>query len=414
MNPHSEMVYVDSLGKQYLIRDVLGNGDCALLALLHSPGFEAPVSGATELRRGIVSFARGESREACSRVYALLGERNETTFDMYLTRMLDPGFWVGTVAFVWATMAYGVEIKTHFFNDKGQPDSTSTTAFLRRHIPGYEDMELEENKAVHVFFHQYNQMKRCKPAMYNHFATMVLVRTMAADTIVTLNREVEQFNNPWWLTNGNTETTEDSKARKPKKQMNKDERKQYNQKITYEYLKMANRNEQLAEKMAEKIKIAENRTSEIAAQLNIDVDDMDLEVRKENCMEENISTAMTPVKTLTHKYDRRSWKQRATIIFLYLHPQIGNGNAKDVASLTGVNEHTLLGWLSQTKMIQYWITLVESMVAETAVSSLEPDVQDLYCHIDPKSTVCTQKYRRRLGNSNSQLKILFKGGKVRK
>ncbi|MFN9979826.1 MAG: hypothetical protein ACK53Y_07930, partial [bacterium] len=81
-------------------------------------------------------------------------------------------------------------------------------------------MELEENKAVHVFFHQYNQMKRCKPAMYNHFATMVLVRTMAADTIVTLNREVEQFNNPWWLTNGNTETTKDSKARKPKKQMN--------------------------------------------------------------------------------------------------------------------------------------------------------------------------------------------------
>jgi hypothetical protein len=112
--------------------------------------------------------------------------------------------------------------------------------------------------------------------MYNHFEMIVLVRTMPADTIFTLNREVEQFNNPWWLTNGNTETTEDSKARKPKKQMNKDERKQYNQKIMYEYLKMANRNEQIAEKMAKKN--AENQTSEIAAQLNIDVDDMDLEV----------------------------------------------------------------------------------------------------------------------------------------
>jgi len=84
---------------------------------------------------------------------------------------------------------------------------------------------------------------------------------------------------------------------------------------------------------------------------------MDLEVCKENSTEENIGTAMTAVKTLTHKYYRRSWKQRVSIIFLYLHPQIGNGNAKDVASLTGVNEHTLLGWLSQTKMIEYWITL---------------------------------------------------------
>jgi hypothetical protein len=37
-----------------------------------------------------------------------------------------------------------------------------------------------------------------------------------------------------------------------KKQMNKDERKQYNKKITYECLKTANRNEQLAEKMAKK------------------------------------------------------------------------------------------------------------------------------------------------------------------
>jgi hypothetical protein len=77
-------------------------------------------------------------------------------------------------------------------------------------------MELEENKAVHVFFHQYNQMK-CKPVMNNHFAMMVLVRPMLADTSVTLNREVEQFNNPWWLNNANTETTEDSKVRKPKK-----------------------------------------------------------------------------------------------------------------------------------------------------------------------------------------------------
>jgi hypothetical protein len=75
---------------------------------------------------------------------------------------------------------------------------------------------------------------------------------------------------------------------------------------------------------------------------------------------------MAAVRTLTYKYDQRSWKQRATIIFLFLHPQIRNKNSKDVASLTGVNEQTLLGWLSQTKMIEYFDSdLVDSMVAKT-------------------------------------------------
>jgi hypothetical protein len=410
MNLQSDIVFIDSQGNQYLVRDVLGNGDCALLALLHSPGFKAPVSGATELRRGIVTYARGEAREDCVKVYALVAERNGTTFDMYLSKMLEQGFWVGTVAFIWATMAYGVDIKTHFFNDKGMPEISSTVDFLMKHIQGYEDMEMTEDQAVHVFFHQYNQMKRCKPAMYNHFATMVAVRSMENDNLVTLNKEVQDFNQPWWLKTAAMNMN--LKDGKPKKEMNKQERKQHNKNITYEYLKKANTGGQLAEKMAKKLEEAECRDAKIATELKIDVSEMDLEVGHCKKRETNIDTDMSTSRTLTYKYDRRSWKQRATIVFLYLHPQIGNNNVKDTAALTGVNEHTLLGWLSQKKMIEYWIDLVQSMEAKTAIASLDSSVQDLYCHIDPESTVCTKKYEKRINRHDSQIKILFKGGKV--
>ena len=94
--------------------------------------------------------------------------------------------------------------------------------------------------------------------------------------------------------------------------------------------------------------------------------------------------------------------------FPFLHPQIGKNNLKNVSLLTGVNENTLLGWLSQAKMIESWINLVESMVAKTAIASLEPFLQDLYCHIDPESTVCTKKFWKQISSSNRQLKILFK------
>jgi len=42
-------------------------------------------------------------------------------------------------------------------------------------------------------------------------------------------------------------------------------------------------------------------------------------------------------------------------------------------------------------MIEYWIDLVQSMEVKTAIASLDSSVQDLYCHVDPESTVCTKK-----------------------
>jgi len=46
----SDPIFSDASGNHYLVRDVCGAGDCALLALLLSPSFEAPVLGADELR----------------------------------------------------------------------------------------------------------------------------------------------------------------------------------------------------------------------------------------------------------------------------------------------------------------------------------------------------------------------------
>jgi hypothetical protein len=54
----SDVLFVDPLGNQYLVRDVPGDGNCALHALLHNPVFEVPLSGVSELRRGLVEFAR--------------------------------------------------------------------------------------------------------------------------------------------------------------------------------------------------------------------------------------------------------------------------------------------------------------------------------------------------------------------
>ena len=45
----ANIIFSDLKGNRYLVRDVPGAGDCALLALLHNPAFHAPVSGVDEL-----------------------------------------------------------------------------------------------------------------------------------------------------------------------------------------------------------------------------------------------------------------------------------------------------------------------------------------------------------------------------
>jgi len=66
----ANIIFSDLKGNRYLVRDVPGAGDCALLALLHNPAFHAPVSGVDELRRAVMSFSRGESPQDYSKVFS--------------------------------------------------------------------------------------------------------------------------------------------------------------------------------------------------------------------------------------------------------------------------------------------------------------------------------------------------------
>jgi hypothetical protein len=70
-------------------------------------------------------------------------------------------------------MAFGMNINSHYFNDMKRQEFSSTVDFLQRHMPSNEMLNVEEDKTVHVFFHQYRNMNRCKPSMHNHFATFL-------------------------------------------------------------------------------------------------------------------------------------------------------------------------------------------------------------------------------------------------
>ena len=134
------------------MKDTFAAGDCALLSLLSNPRFAAPVSSSTELRRAIVSFARGESRQECFNTYALIGERANMHFEFYLDHVLRPGFWVGTIFYIWTSLAYGCDIRSHFFNEFRETKVESTAKFIKRYFP---QLNLNVDVTIDVFFHQY-------------------------------------------------------------------------------------------------------------------------------------------------------------------------------------------------------------------------------------------------------------------
>jgi len=344
----ADLIFVDSAGKNYLIRDVLGAGDCALLALLHNPNFHAPVSGADGLRTAIVAFARGERHDQCSSVYSLVGERNTLSFDSYVSQVLQQGFWVGTVFFIWVTMCYGIEIRSHYFNANRIPEFSSTCDFLRKHLPDVFADVPNDRTPVHVFFHCYRDMKRCKPTMYNHFATLIPIPHLSqADQ--TLNAEVELEVKPWWTkvdnVNGYDCSLKEVKAQKGKGKLSKIERKKLNEALTFHYLKNCDDGVKVNMEMAKRLEEAQQKEAALAAELNIDVNNLDIGVSAHSATVIVPETDMTRTRRLTDFYDRRSWLQRATIIFLFLHPKIGAENSADTSAFTGVKENTLLCWL---------------------------------------------------------------------
>jgi len=405
----SDPIFVDASGNHYLVRDVAEAGDCALLALLISPSFEAPVSGADELRRAIVSFARGEARDDCSRVFALVGDKSSQTFDGYLNEVLETGFWVGTIAFIWTSMTYGINIVSHFFNEMKQPDSNSTAKFLQLHFPSHFE-NINPNKTVHVFFHQYKNMKRCKPSMYNHFAALVPLVSSDSANNSTWNSSLAAEDKPSW-TQVSTATTLKGKGGKSK--LNKEERKQLNEALTFEYLKNSDQGVRLASEMSEKLERAKRKEEVLAATLSIPVEELDVGVTMPDAIKMDCDTKMTKNRTLSITNENRSWLQRAKIVFIHLHPKIGGRIAKDTAALSSVKVNTLLGWLVQKRFILGWIDLVECMTAGTALQALPLAVQDLFSNVDPESKVCVKRFKNRIKmDDGNQLKMLFKGGKV--
>ena len=411
----ADPIFVDATGNNYLVRDVCAAGDCALLALLMSPTFEAPVSGADELRRAIVSFARGEARDDCSTVFSLIGENSTSTFDGYLSEVLQPKFWVGTIAFIWTSMAYGIDIVSHFFNEHKQPASNSTADFLEKHMPKYCEF-LDRTKSMHIFFHQYKNMRRCKPSMYNHFATLVPVLPSRSENQPTLNASLQSADTPWWTqvsnVNGYDCTAKDLKGKRRKNKLDKNEQKKLNEALTYHYLNNSDKGLHLASEMSARLEKAHRKEAELAARLKVPIEDLDCGIASVEPPDNKCDEKISGSATLTSKYDRRNWLQRAKIIFIHLYPKMGGRVSADTVAITGVKENTLLSWLVQRKLIACWIDLVQCMTAQSALNSLPQSIQDTFCTVDPESKVNVQRYRNRLTPECQQLKILFKGGKV--
>jgi hypothetical protein len=116
---------------------------------------------------------------------------------------------------------------------------------------------------VHVLFHQYHNMKCCKPAMYNHFTCLLPVPHMSGG-VQTLNVEVEKSVKPWWTrvdgVNG-YDCSKDVKAKKQKGKLSKIEWKELTEAKTLHYLKNSDQGAKLAAAMSKKLEEVPNCTT---------------------------------------------------------------------------------------------------------------------------------------------------------
>jgi hypothetical protein len=68
----SDFIFTDAVGKSYAVKDVSTSGDCTLLSLMGNPNFQASLSTANELRRAVVTFARGVKQQDCMNFLSVL------------------------------------------------------------------------------------------------------------------------------------------------------------------------------------------------------------------------------------------------------------------------------------------------------------------------------------------------------
>jgi hypothetical protein len=217
-------------------------------------------------------------------------------------------------------------------------------------------------------------MTQCKPYMNNHYAALIPGQSPSGQLV--LNDLVNQQGMPWWKKaeemNGYGCAAKQPKPQKQEKEMNKEEQKQYNVALTYHYLKEQDSADEVAMEMDKWLENA------------IEKDD----VAKYSVVSDGNSYSATSGKrasapTLSRKYVGCTWKQRAVIIFIFLHPEIGRRSHEITCLLTGVKEQTLSGWLTQKRMVQMWVDVVEDMKAEIAIRSLPAETQDSFVNVDP-------------------------------
>jgi len=136
--------------------------------------------------------------------------------------------------------------------------------------------------------------------------------------------------------------------------------------------------------------------------------DAPIKSQHESQYQEEVDVAVIQPRSLTAKLISRTWIQRSFIIFIHLHPQMGNKDLEYTCSLTGVKGNTLLGWLLKPKMMECWINIVASMKASDTLKSLPSNLQDCFNEVDGSSVVCLRHYRNRIKPGN-QPKIIFTG-----
>ena len=412
----------------FVVCDVAGLGDCAVIALLGNPSFKVPLTSVQELRRAVVSFAQGVAAEDCSRVYSILKSKTATVFNLYLEQVLQPGFWVGTEFFVWATMLYGIEIKVHFFTSHKQISEQSSLNFLRTYLPDSPFNRVSFPEAVNVFFHQYKRMTDCVYSRYNHFA-MLIPHPFAVDEALLINTIVSAEHEGathWWQkqqgdaagdTNPKSKAKVQTDTHKPegkpgkrRKAMTKEEWKKKQTLITANYIERMSSNMNQAAVLKEKFELARQRALAIAKEHSIDVENIDLPVSLQphhiTDVSKDVSVALP--RSLTGKNISRTWIQRAYIIFIYLHPQMGNKDVDYTCQLTGVKANTLLGWVRKSKMIECWISIVAAIRANEVLRVLPPRIQECFEDIKGESAVCVRRYKTKI-KKGSQLKIVFTG-----
>jgi hypothetical protein len=194
-----------------------------------------------------------------------------------------------------------------------------------------------------------------------------------------------------------------------KKSMTKDEWKKHQCSITQQYISKMPQNVKQALALEARLQEARQNALDVAPEHNGNVKLLDLPVSSQQSQDqEEVEVSVIQPRSLTKKLVSCTWIQCSLIIFIYLHPQMGNKDLDNTCRLTGVKANTLLGWIIKPRLIEYWVKIVSSLNANDTLKSLPSDVQDCFSNVDENSVVCLHHYNNWIKPGN-QPKIGFTG-----